>query len=171
MTATTRVQLTLFLTGPPATAVEAVRRALDPIQAALIPAHVTCCREDELADLDDATLAARLATPELAPLALEFGRARSFAGHGVLLPCVAGDAAFRALRARLLGPGARPAEAHVTLAHPRNPRAPGNLPGAAAGLPLPLACTFASVARIAQSNGAPWRVLATHPIGPGASGS
>ena len=46
-----RRQLTLFLAGEMAAAVEAVRRVVDPEQYRLIPAHVTLCREEENASM------------------------------------------------------------------------------------------------------------------------
>jgi hypothetical protein len=45
---TIRRQLSLYVPEPIATRLEAVRRVLDPVQHALIPAHVTLCRDDEL---------------------------------------------------------------------------------------------------------------------------
>jgi hypothetical protein len=51
---------------------------------------------------------------------------------------------------------------HVTLAHPRNPRAPENELWAAASLPIRLAITFTSVYWIEQDEGAPWRVRYTY---------
>ena len=45
----TRRQLTLFVPHAEAAPIEALRATLDPVQHALIAAHVTLCREDELA--------------------------------------------------------------------------------------------------------------------------
>lgn len=45
---TFRRQLSLFVPEPARGPVDAVRQALDPQQHALIPAHVTLCRESEL---------------------------------------------------------------------------------------------------------------------------
>jgi hypothetical protein len=65
------------------------------------------------------------------------------------------------LRARILGPSALPLAPHVTLAHPRNPKAPGNsLADVIAQLPAPLELRFDSLNLIEQSHGGPWRVLA-----------
>ena len=162
----TRVQLSLFVPPPAAAVLEAVRRQVDPVQARLIPAHVTLCREDELDGLAPEVLAARCAAPGVSPLELVFGRPEAFHGHGILLPCTAGEPAYRALRERLLGGSAiRRAEPHLTLAHPRNPRVPGDTLAIAQALPDGLSITFGVARLIAQDPGAPWRVLAEYPLG------
>lgn len=160
-----RDQLTLFLPPPHAGRVEAVRQVVDPVQHRLIPAHVTLCREDELAGLDAGTLRARLA--EAAPLTLSFGPAQRFDGHGILLPCVAGADEYHRLRVHLLGRAdARRAAAHITLAHPRNPNAPGNTLAAAEPVGAGLIITFPEAHLIRQENGGPWAVLTTLPLAP-----
>lgn len=143
-----------------AAAVEDVRRAADPAQHALIAAHVTLAREDELARLDADELYRRLLAPRL-PLVLHFGPAERFDGHGLWLPCVRGEEAFHALRAALLGP-VRRHRPHLTLAHPRNPKAPGNSLTTAHRLPVPLPLTFRHLALIEQRDGAPWMQLASY---------
>ncbi|MBK9690824.1 MAG: 2'-5' RNA ligase family protein [Gemmatimonadetes bacterium] len=162
----TRVQLSLYVPPAAATILEAVRRRVDPVQARLIPAHVTLCREDELAGLAREVLAARCAEPGRAPLTLLFGRPETFHGHGIQLPCIAGEPAYHALRQRLLGGGAiRHAEPHLTLAHPRNPKVPGDTLAIAQSLPEGLSLTFDVARLIEQEPGAPWRVLAAFPLG------
>ena len=52
----TRTQLSLFVPPAQSAQIETLRRLLDPIQAKLIPAHITLCREDELADFTPAAL-------------------------------------------------------------------------------------------------------------------
>lgn len=161
------------------TALDALRAALDPVQHGLIPAHVTFAREDELDALTASDLAAALGATfagrarsyaNVAALTLTFGAAVSFDGHGILLPCVDGEADFHALRSEILAPAIsraalrRPA-AHLTLAHPRNQRAPGNALATALRLPAPLSLTFGEVRLIEQVGAAPWRVLATFPLG------
>lgn len=167
MTARTRVQLSLYLPASEAETIEPVRRLLDPVQHGLIPAHVTLCREEELAPLDPNTLAARCADPRVRPLALRFGRAERFHGHGLLLPCVAGAQEYQALRELLLDsrPIRQPSP-HVTLAHPRNPEAPGNHAGNFESLPYSLVVTFTRVELIEQVDAAPWRVLSSFRLGP-----
>ncbi len=159
-----RRQLSLFVPPGAAAPIEALRRVLDPVQHALVPAHVTLAREDELAALDDATLRERLAAR--APLALRFGAAESFDGHGLLLPCVAGEPEFHALRAAVLGRAdVRAHRPHLTLAHPRNPHASGNTLERARSLADPGEVVFREAHLIEQAGAAPWVVRAVMPLG------
>lgn len=186
MIGTVRRQLSLFAPPPASDLLDDLRAALDPVQHRLIPAHVTLAREDELSALvaSDRTreLATDLATRFAArfaerarargndaALTLTFGAAVSVDGHGILLPCIDGETDFHALRVEILAPAIgrdalrRPA-AHVTLAHPRNPRAPGNSLASALRLPTPLALRFCEVRLIEQVGAAPWQALATFPL-------
>jgi hypothetical protein len=43
-----RIQLTLFVGEPESVAIEHIRKMFNPLQYALIKAHVTLCRADEL---------------------------------------------------------------------------------------------------------------------------
>jgi hypothetical protein len=165
-----RRQLSLYVPQPEAAPLEAVRCVLDPVQHALIPAHVTLCRDEELEVLSPHAIAAALAAPDLKAITLTFGVAVPLEGHGVLLPCVSGEDQFSGLRARLLGPGARRLMPHITLAHPRNPRAPGNHLDVALRLPPELTVTFADVNLIGQRLGEPWNVRARHPLGVAGTG-
>jgi hypothetical protein len=131
-------------------------------QFGLIAAHVTLCREEELADLSERELGRRLARAAPAPLTLVFGRPARSGGHGMLLPCTDGAEAFDALRRVVLDTTAVRAHApHMTLAHPRNPRAPEKVAATYAVLPTPLVVTFAAVAVIEQRAAQPWVVRAT----------
>jgi hypothetical protein len=155
-----RRQLTLFVDEPWRSRLQQHRVVLDPVQAALIPAHVTLCRDDEVASLDEATFVKRVAAWPHGPLDLSFGAAQRVEGHGVLLRCVHGAGVFHTLRQWLLHDvEARGLGAHLTLAHPRNPRAVGNTDEVLAAVPTALALTFASVALIEQHGTAPWKVL------------
>lgn len=155
-----RRQLSLFAPpSPVASAIDAVRALIDPVQHRLIPAHVTLCRDDELDDVD--AIRARLGGLVFAPVTLRFGVAEPFSSHGWLLPCVDGEAAFRALRGVVLGSEPiREQAPHLTLAHPRNEKAIGNTPANATQLPAPLVLTFATIALIEQDDATtPWRVV------------
>lgn len=155
-----RRQLTLFVPDGAAPFLEPLRQDVDPVQFALIAAHVTLCREDEIADVALPALRRRLT--HAAPLTLVFGPPRRFAGHGMLLPCIDGAAAFQQLRVRALDATAiRAPEAHMTLAHPRNPRAPANVDARFITLPERLTITFRNVAIIEQRSAQPWVVRAT----------
>jgi hypothetical protein len=159
-----RRQLTLFVPEGSAPWVEPLRQELDPVQRALIAAHVTLCREDEIVDLGVTVLRDRLA--QATPLVLSFGPAQRFGGHGVLLPCIEGTTAFQQLRVQALGTRAiREPEPHLTLAHPRNARAPGNEDWRLAAIPVPLRLEFHEVALIEQRGAHPWVVLDTLRIG------
>jgi hypothetical protein len=175
VTRTIRRQLSVFAPEPMRTALDALRATLDPVQHRLIPAHVTLCREDELevltpdanADAVAAAVALRLTEPPASrALTLVFGTAESFDEHGILLPCVDGESAFHALRAEILTPAIAPdalrrPAAHLTLAHPRNPRAPGNSLAVAQRTVSPLRLTFGEVHLIERVGSAPWTVQAT----------
>lgn len=153
----TRRQLTLFATGEIAKRIDAVRRVVDPVQHALIPAHVTLCREDELASLSPTEIEKRVRRLAQGPLALRFGRAERFDGHGLLLRCIDGQADYQRLRVALLGSAAiRQSAAHLTLAHPRNPASAGNSLSAADLLPAEFALRFDTFWLIEQRDGGPW---------------
>lgn len=158
-----RKQLSLYVPEPAAQRLEDVRRAVDPVQFGLIPAHVTLCREDELIDLP--AVRERLRENRFAPLTLRFGGVEVFHGHGLILHCREGEAAFRALRETLLGAtDIRAHRPHITLAHPRNPKAAGNSYETAAQLPNPLKIIFSTVFLIEQTDGGPWKVLERFPL-------
>lgn len=158
-----RTQLSLYAPGPAAISIEEIRRVVDPVQFRLIPAHVTLCREDELTDLP--AVRARLLDNRFAPLTLRFGGVEVFDGHGLLLHCREGEAAFHALREAVLGTtGIRAHRPHITLAHPRNPKAAGNSYETATQLPNPLDITFSTVFLIEQTDGGPWNVLERFPL-------
>lgn len=165
-TTNSRKQLTLFVPEPWRTALDALRRTLDPVQASLIAAHVTLCREDEIEHVNPSSILRRVEAWPHGPLSLSFGKPHRFGGHGVLLPCTQGTPQFHALRVWLLqDPGAREHGAHLTLAHPRNPRARANTEDALAACPQSLQLQFASVALIEQEGSAPWRVIQESTLG------
>lgn len=155
----------MYLPEPEAPELEAARRLLDPVQSSLIPAHVTLCREDELALVKSDALASRLNDIQAMSVTLYFGRPEVFQGHGILLPCIAGEEAFRSLREHVLGSRAiRRQSPHITLAHPRNPKSAGNCLANANVLPEVIIMTFINVALIEQTGATPWRVLQTYEL-------
>jgi 2'-5' RNA ligase len=158
-----RRQLSLYLPTDTAHRIEAVRSLVDPVQSRLIPAHITLCREDELTDLP--SVLSRLESAPFGPLDLCFGGAEPFGGHGWLLPCIGGEDRFRELREYLLASSRiREQRPHITLAHPRNPRAPGNVASNVSSLPEVLEVTCPRVTLIEQERGGPWYVLETHEL-------
>ncbi|MCA0175142.1 MAG: 2'-5' RNA ligase family protein [Proteobacteria bacterium] len=157
-----RHQLSLFLPAAHALTprIEAVRRVVDPVQHHLIAAHVTLCRDEDGLDLH--AVAERLGRHPPAALRLGFGPAQVFQGHGLLLPCVRGGEAFAALRRQALAEtGVRAQQPHLTLAHPRNPLAPGNRRAATTALPQTFDIDLDQLHLIRQQGDAPWTVLRT----------
>ena len=99
-------------------------------------------------------------------LELEFSPPQVFDGHGILMPCCSGEAQFRALREWILGTvQIRRQAPHLTLAHPRNPRAAGNRLENTAVLKIPLRIAFDRIQHIAQTADQPWQTLASYPLG------
>ncbi len=83
----------MYLTDVPV--IEDLRHRFNPVQARLIPAHVTLCREDEVSDWR----AFEHRLKEVCPIhvTLEFGRPVRD-GHLVLIPAISGIETFDALR-------------------------------------------------------------------------
>lgn len=153
-----RRQLSLFANPEDAAAIERLRQHVDPVQFALIPAHVTLCREEDLSDLDEAQLHQRIQGARM--LTLGFGAPEPFSTHGLLLPCIEGEDAFQALRTRVLGGRSeRHQSPHITLAHPRNPKAAGNSLQSASALGAGLRCRFDRLNLIEQIAGQAWQIL------------
>ncbi len=145
--------------------IEVIRRIADPVQSRLIPAHVTLCREDEIGGIDPADLQARILQTPRGPITLQFGPPERFHEHGILLPCVGGITEFQSLREVVLAhKHVRPHAPHLTLAHPRNPKAPGNDLKTAVSLRHGLTVTFDEVHFIEQVDDAPWVVRASVPL-------
>ncbi len=160
----TRKQLSLYVPLPVSDAIEAVRRIVDPVQFALIPAHVTLCREDELEAFPSWRERLEAMPPDAIPLRLRFGRAEPFSGHGILLPCVGGIEEYRDLRRRILGSSAiREMQPHLTLAHPRNPQSPGNSIETANTLPASFEISFDTIRLIEQVDAGPWARIQSYP--------
>jgi hypothetical protein len=155
----------LYVPPSDAARIEAVRRAVDPVQSQLIPAHVTLCREDEIAGIGPAALASRMAERPPAPVTLTFGEPERFDTHGILLPCVAGIDGFDALRAFVLGhTPVRRQSPHLTLAHPRNPKVVANELGSAASLRGGITLSFDTINLIEQVDDEPWVIRATYSL-------
>jgi 2'-5' RNA ligase len=155
-----RRQLSLFVPNDAAVDFESLRRTLDPVQSLLIPAHVTLCREDELSQMSESELRARLSQVPLKPITLRFARPETFDGHGILLSCIGGASDFRLLREHILGSTTiREQRPHITLAHPRNSKSHGNSLANASTLPEIISITFRAIQLIEQHGVQPWRVL------------
>ncbi|MBC3919006.1 2'-5' RNA ligase family protein [Undibacterium sp. CY18W] len=159
--ASIRQQLTMFVPAHAAAELEHVRSIVDPVQSSLIPAHITLCREDEIVDFS--SIRQRLQHLAFPPITLTFGAPEVFLGHGLILHCIEGEQAFLQLREYILASdNIKIQRPHLTLAHPRNPKASGNSLAAAASLSNPLQISFTSIYLIEQEGTSPWRVLETY---------
>ena len=150
-----RRQASLYL--PNSLHVESLRRRHNPVQARLIPAHVTLCREDEVDDWD----AFRETLTSLCPfeLTLEFGvpvREHNF----VFLPVCKGLDAFHAFRRALLKAEPRQHIPHVTIIHPRNGTCTDSIFEEIALNIASFPCIFREVMLIEQEGDGVWKQVA-----------
>lgn len=133
---------------------EPIRQRLDPRQHAIIPAHVTLCRDDELLAWQD--IGPCLAALGRFAIRLQFGAPQVLADGGVLLRPTHGMELFQELRRAVLGPSANSHGAHITLLHPRNAAGVAcDLSDIAAKL-AGLTAVFRTVAVIEQNGPGPW---------------
>lgn len=159
--------ISLFVPPESSSDLEAIRRIVDPVQSRLIPAHVTLCREDELHGARLLDVHERLERARTEAITLQFGPPQRFDGHGILLPCIGGAATFQILREVVLADRhARPHAPHLTMAHPRNHKAPGNELTSTVSLRTGLSLTFTMVHLIEQIDEAPWVVRGSVPLHP-----
>lgn len=156
-----RRQLTLFLEGQEAEAVETVRWAFNPLQYELIKAHVTLCREDEIEPLEK--VMGNLTNLKLGRFAVDFGEVIRFSeGKGVLIPAIGDNVQFHKLREHILkGIIGKPRkhEPHITLMHPRNSICTDELFEYIQKHPFPNRVTFSKISLIEQKQGKEWVVL------------
>jgi hypothetical protein len=156
MSQSTRRQLTLFLPPDRREVIESIRRRLDPLQHAIIPAHVTLCRDDELTPWQ--AIGESLASLGRFSFTMRFGEPRVLLDGCVLMRPGHGAVQFQRLRQSILGPSAKALGAHITLLHPRNaPGAAYDMAELVAKLPG-FTVTFRSIALIEQSGADPWLV-------------
>ncbi len=158
MNRSSRRQATLFFHDPPAVLVHC-RRNYNPVQAALIDAHVTLCREDEVVDWP--VLETRVAGLMPIRLQLEFGKPLR-SDHSVWLPVINGAEDFAALRRSLLPHSPRPMNPHVTIIHPRNGTCTDEAFAEIEQRLQPFLWTFQEIALIEQREGGPWQTLARY---------
>lgn len=137
--------------------IESVRLRYNPIQAGLIPAHVTLCREDEVTDWD--AFSTRLESLRPFEITLTFGlpvRDRDF----VYLPVLEGSDDYQNFRRKILPQEARNHTPHVTLIHPRNGTCTDPIfADISANITSPLRYTFREVTLIEQEDGGVWNVM------------
>lgn len=157
---TSRRQVSLFVPEPERAAFDAVRRRFDPAQHALIPAHVTLVREDEVDDWTELARRLRAALPF--EVRLRFGSVVRPGPNSVLLRCAGLRDAFEGLRHRLLArPGHEPRNLapHLTLVHPRAATCDDEALAAIAAVELPVEVALTEARIIEQTHGGPWRTV------------
>jgi 2'-5' RNA ligase len=156
-----RRQLTLFLSEQCET-IEKIRARYNPIQQALIAAHVTLCRENEIQKTDEVIRNIQAIVRDK-PVRIEFSPVERFHdGKGVLLPGKIYNNEFYELRKlvlkRLDDFPSKPL-AHITLMHPRNSTCTDEIFEKISAYELPTAIDFDTISLIEQRNDQPWRVL------------
>jgi hypothetical protein len=160
MTTKVRRQLTLFLQKDSSQIVERVRRKFNPVQFALIKAHVTLCREDEIEDIDG--VLANLASLNERELTLPFGKPVRFdEGKGVYLQADEAES-YHQLRHQILKtvlyvPGKQ--TPHITLMHPRNSTCTDALFEQLCKEDFPSSFSFNEISLIEQQGEEKWEVL------------
>lgn len=159
---TVRRQITLFVPDPERPWLDAIREQLNPAQAALIAAHVTLCRDDEVTEWS--ALQVRANQMSEFAVSLRFGepvRERNL----VYLPVVGSTEGFDELRRHVLDDDAcRIQEPHITLIHPRNGTCTDAVFSAIQSLfPREIAVTFRKLTFIEKTGERPWRSLRTVP--------
>lgn len=167
-----RRQLTLFVTEHNET-IECIRAAFNPVQHALIPAHVTLCREDEILFIDQ--VRENLQSIRLVkPICLRFGPIERFAdGKGVLMPSRGKNTAFHRLRKHILQGiinQPRAHQPHLTMMHPRNSTCTDALFDQLTSHALPTQLNFDTIHLIEQKDGGAWRIVNEYKITTGKNG-
>ena len=159
-----RIQLSLYVPEPHRRAIDVVRSKLDARQHALIPAHVTACREDEVPDWS--LVSRRLQALRRVRVTLEFAEPVELPGGGVILPVSDGTDEFDALRRYVLGGFDGPVRIHrphITLLHPRHAAGSGHVLGEVRSVTFPARIVFEQASIIEQIDGGLWRQLETYP--------
>ena len=156
-----RIQLTLFIDENALGQIEKIRQEFNPEQYALIKAHATLCREDELTQIEDVIL--NLAKCEMNSVTINFGDITRFSdGKGVLIPAIGENEQFQNLRKTILkGIIEKPRnhQPHITLMHPRNSNCTDSIFNKIEKMELPSKITFKKISLIEQKNGKEWAVL------------
>ncbi len=137
--------------------IEALRFRHNSMQARLIPAHVTLCREDEVTDW--VAFQARLEALRPFEITLTFGtpvREHNF----VYLPVHEGIDDYHDFRRAILSQEARKQTPHLTLIHPRNGTCNDQIiADISANIVSPFQYTFREVMLIEQEHGGVWNVI------------
>lgn len=152
-----RLQLSLFVPENSSAAIEEIRSRYNPVQYELIAAHVTLCREDELAPLE--AILKNLDQLDFPAFTISFNRPVRFDhGKGLLLPA-RDNTVFQGLRKGVLKGIADQPRIHVphlTLMHPRNSICTDITFNEILHVPLPDSFQFNCISLIEQVNGSVW---------------
>lgn len=148
----------MYLSGVPE--IEELRVRFNPVQAQLIPAHVTLCREDEVEDWSQ--LEERI--KNLLPILVTIGFGSPVRdGNLVLLPAISGIEQFDQLRYRLLADGIKKPRIqlpHITIIHPRNGICTDAVYEEILRRLYPFEWDFRKICLIKQNDGGPWATYA-----------
>jgi 2'-5' RNA ligase len=162
-----RQQLTLFINGSDATVIETIRNQFNPEQAALIKAHVTLCREDEIVPIEQ--VLKNLESLNEPVVSIDFGEVMRFSeGKGVLLPAIGSAKSFHQLRKTVLtGLVEQPRlqEPHITLLHPRNSTCTDAIFNQIKANRFPGTLEFKTISLIEQEEGKEWVLLREFKLG------
>ena len=150
-----RRQLTLFVENQ---TIEEIRVKFNPKQHALIPAHITLCREDELEDLEKVVRNIK-SLKTFNQIRISFNEVIRFEnGKGVLIPANEDNNDFHNLRnAILISP--RKHLPHITLMHPRNSTCTDAIFEEIKSYQLPTTLFFKKISLIEQRDGGKWKIL------------
>lgn len=150
-----RRQLTLFVENE---TIEEIRAKFNPIQHAIIPAHVTLCREDELEDLEKVVSHIKALKIDK-PIEISFNEVIRFEnGKGILIPANGENNDFNNLRNVILT-SPRKHFPHITLMHPRNSTCTDTIFEEIKSYQLPTTLFFNRINLIEQKDGGKWKVL------------
>jgi 2'-5' RNA ligase len=162
----TRRQLTLFPKGNIET-IEYVRSTFNPVQAGLIAAHVTLCREDEIEQLDKVIRNIQL-MKNGQPLRITFSSIERFdEGKGVMLQASEINDGFDQLRQQILMglvENPRKHRPHITLMHPRNSTCTEVLFNQLRKFSFPVQLYFEKISLIEQKGEGRWSIHKEYPI-------
>lgn len=158
-----RRQITLFVPGSERSRIDAIRQRYNPAQFALIAAHVTLCRDEEV--LEWSVLQARARQMAFIDISLSFGPPVQD-DNFVYLPAVGPTDDFHELRVRILDDEhCRRQDPHITLVHPRNGTCTATqFETIRSFIGSEFTVPFRGLTFIEQFAGAPWRRVCSFPI-------
>ncbi|PVD51386.1 hypothetical protein DC498_14690 [Terrimonas sp.] len=156
-----RRQLTLLVNKMYTKEIEAIRRKYNPVQYALINAHVTLCREDEIQDIQQILENLKNLNQKL--ITISFEKVERFSdGKGVLISAHEHNTGYHALRKKILentNQEIRFPKPHITLMHPENSTCTDEIFEEIQQLKFPKTITFNIISLIEQFNTGKWKIL------------